>query len=363
MRCVTALMRLSKLVHSTICKAIFCFLFLQADLMLPWAQSAPKRRVAVFDFYTTATQSGIADASPQTTTSTSTAPRTGIAGGAPPQANAQDLGKGIAELLIIKLAQDGNVSVVEQNGIDKILAEQNLTNSNRADPTTAAKVGRILGVDGIILGTVTHYDYQEKMSGGNAARNLARAFTHGGTSFIVRYNVAAKVEISASLISSDTAEVLAVSQGVGEANLKAKRVDTLDPYGRVIMTSGGSSSTLNACTDKAVAQLVAQLETQFTKLPQHKNIVEGVIADASDSGKLILNVGAQQGIKIGDRFDVLRAGQEVRDPVTGKLLTRNDALLGEAIVTSVNDIFCVAQYSGSERLKIGDLVRSALPKQ
>ena len=55
--------------------------------------------------------------------------------------------------------------------IDKLIAEQNFSNSDRADPVTAAKIGRILGVDAIILGTITHYDYEDKVTGG------------GGTSF------------------------------------------------------------------------------------------------------------------------------------------------------------------------------------
>ena len=197
----------------------------------------------------------------------------------------------------------------------------------------------------------------------NAARNIARAMAHGGTSFLVKYDVMSDVEISARVISPDTAEVLGVAQGHAESRLKGRRADTLDPYGRLIITSGANSSILNECSGKAVAQLAAELETQFGKLPPRKVIIEGVVADVSDSGRLVLNVGAQQGVKIGDRFQVLRAGEEVRDPVSGKVLMRSDTLLGEAVVTSVNDISCVAQYHGTEPPKVRDLVRSgpALP--
>src|SRR5512138_3506756 len=69
----------------------------------------------------------------------------------------QDVGKGISELLAQKLVQDGKYSVIERNAIEKVLSEQNLGNSDRADAATAAKIGRILGVDAIIVGTITQF--------------------------------------------------------------------------------------------------------------------------------------------------------------------------------------------------------------
>src|SRR5258708_994826 len=59
----------------------------------------------------------------------------------------QDVGKGIADLLVQKLVQDGKFSVIERKALDKIIAEQNFNNSDRADPTSAAKIGKIRGVD------------------------------------------------------------------------------------------------------------------------------------------------------------------------------------------------------------------------
>jgi hypothetical protein len=41
---------------------------------------------------------------------------------------------------------------------------------------------------------------------------------------------------------------------------------------------------------------------------------------------------------------------------------RDDTLLGEAVVTSVNDISSIARYTGTEPVKIRDLVKS-VPKQ
>jgi len=43
-----------------------------------------------------------------------------------------DVGKGIADLLVTNLVKDGTYSLIERKALDKIMAEQNFSNSNRA---------------------------------------------------------------------------------------------------------------------------------------------------------------------------------------------------------------------------------------
>ena len=45
-----------------------------------------------------------------------------------------DLGKGISDLLVRHLVQNGAYSVIDRKTIEKVLAEQNFSNSDRADP-------------------------------------------------------------------------------------------------------------------------------------------------------------------------------------------------------------------------------------
>ncbi len=44
--------------------------------------------------------------------------------------------------------------MVERASLDKVLTEQGVQLSDIADPNTAAKVGRVLGVDALVLGNV-----------------------------------------------------------------------------------------------------------------------------------------------------------------------------------------------------------------
>src|SRR6202171_3394662 len=77
----------------------------------------------------------------------------------------QDIVKGIADLLVDKLVTDGQYSVIERKALDKILAEQNFSNSDRADPTSAARLGKVLGVDAIIIGSITQFGRDDKKTG------------------------------------------------------------------------------------------------------------------------------------------------------------------------------------------------------
>src|SRR5688572_15052669 len=73
-----------------------------------------------------------------------------------------DIGKGISDLLVKHLVKDGSYSVIERKALDKILAEQNFSNSDRANPTSAAQIGKLLGVDAIIIGSITQFGGENK---------------------------------------------------------------------------------------------------------------------------------------------------------------------------------------------------------
>lgn len=58
-----------------------------------------------------------------------------------------------ADLLTQDLLQHG-ADVIERQRLDAVLQEQNLAQSNILDPATVKKIGEILGVDAIFVGTV-----------------------------------------------------------------------------------------------------------------------------------------------------------------------------------------------------------------
>ena len=63
-----------------------------------------------------------------------------------------DLGKGMADQVVDALVNDGTFRVIERKKLDTVLAEQDFSQSDRADPSAAklSKVGKVLGVRYIV---------------------------------------------------------------------------------------------------------------------------------------------------------------------------------------------------------------------
>src|SRR5467141_2468985 len=89
----------------------------------------------------------------------------------------QDIGKGIADMLVGQLVRDGSYSVIERKQLDRVLQEQNFQQSARANASTAAQLGRLLGVDAIIIGSITQFGRDDKkmgIGGGSEERRVGK---------------------------------------------------------------------------------------------------------------------------------------------------------------------------------------------
>jgi curli biogenesis system outer membrane secretion channel CsgG len=81
-----------------------------------------------------------------------------------------DIGKGMADQVVDALVNDGTFRVIERKKLNTVLAEQDFSNSDRADPSAGklAKIGKVLGVKYIISGSITKFGGEEKNYGGGA---------------------------------------------------------------------------------------------------------------------------------------------------------------------------------------------------
>jgi|HubBroStandDraft_5_1064220.scaffolds.fasta_scaffold44575_2 curli biogenesis system outer membrane secretion channel CsgG len=276
-----------------------------------------------------------------------------------------DIGKGISDMLIDKLVNDGSFRVIERNQIDKILNEQNFANSNRADTATAAKIGHILGVDAVITGDITQFgrDDQNKNVGGMLGK-WGSGYGLGG---VGTQKSKAVVQITARMIDTSTGEILASASGKGES---ARSGTMLGGGGAGTGGFGGggggmgssnfAQTIIGEATTQAVATLAQNLAADSTKLPTivaPTVSVSGLVADASSSD-IIINVGTQAGVKVGDKLQISRVVRVVKDPVTGKPLRSIENPVGQLTVTSVDATSAVGTFSGSGKPQTGDTVKT-----
>ena len=299
----------------------------------------PKKRVAVFDFDYATVYSGVAS----------------IFG------TNVDVGKGVADLLVGNLVKSGTYSVIERKALEKVLAEQNFSNSDRANPTSAAKLGQLLGVDAIIIGSVTQFGRDDKTTsvGGGALGGIGRKYGLGG---VAKRESKAVVGLSARLVSTETAEILAVAEGKGESNrsgaslLGAGGSATASAGGAYDMTSSNFGGTiLGEAVNQAVSSLSRKLDQGSDRMPSRKVEIDGMVADVSE-GTLVLNVGSKGGVRVGDRLQVRRAIREIKDPASGRVIRRVEDKMGEVVITEVDELSSVGTYSGASPAKVGDKV-------
>src|ERR1700687_5181194 len=272
-----------------------------------------------------------------------------------------DVGKGISDLLVTYLVKDGSYSVIERKAMDKILAEQNFSNSDRANPNSAAKIGKLLGVDAIIVGSITQVGNDTKQTGGGEDGGGLGGFGLGG---FKHSNTKAIVALDARIVDIDTAEILAVAEGKGQSQRSSTSLTGGGGNWHGFGAGGvdfGSSDFQNTIIGEAVKAAVETMSTEVIagkdKLVARTIIVEGLVA-AVDGGQVILNVGTKAGVKVGDELSVERVSREIKDPATGKVLRRMSTSIGLVKVTDVDDVSSVCSVVTGTGFKTGDAVKT-----
>jgi curli biogenesis system outer membrane secretion channel CsgG len=304
------------------------------------AQAQQKKRVAVMNFDYATVQSGVQ----------------AIFG-----AN-QDIGKGIADLLVDKLVTDGVYSVIERKALEKVIAEQNFSNSDRADPTTAAKIAKVLGVDAIVIGSITQFGRDDKQTNLGGVGRLTDRFGVGGVS---RKESKAVVAVTARMIDTSTAEILASVTGRGESNRSGTGL--IGAGGSAAAAAGGvldmraanfANSILGEAVSASVKSVAQQLEAKAGALPTRTVSIEGLVADAAADGIIVVNVGSAAGVKVGDVLQIKRVSRKITDPATGKVLRQIEDSVGEIKVTEVDAQSAVGKFTGTGQPKVGDTVKN-----
>jgi len=272
-----------------------------------------------------------------------------------------DVGKGITDLLTTMLVQDGTYRLVDRKILDKIIAEQNMSNSDRFDSKSAAKLGKLLGADAIITGSITQFGNEtQNQNVGGGGGGLGR-FGIGGFS---HKKSKAIVTIDARIVDIDTAEILGVAQGHGESSRESTSMTGggggWSGWGGGHVDFGASdfrNTIIGEAINNAVAQLSQGLIADNAKFQARTITVEGLVA-AVVGGQIVLNVGSGTGIKVGDQMNVERVTQIIKDPSTGQVIRRLASPVGVIRITDVDAKSAVGVVVSGTDIKVGDAVKT-----
>jgi curli biogenesis system outer membrane secretion channel CsgG len=258
--------------------------------------------------------------------------------------------RGISDLLTNQLVKEGSYILIERSRIDAVLAEQNLGASGRIEPTTAAQIGRTLGVDAVLIGSITKFDMEDKTKG----------FSFGGVFGGSRKQIAT-VQIAARLINTATGEILTVVEGTGQSEQK----DATGGVGLFGTTSSSDSRgrVLGEAAEKAVAEVSTQLVAaapKLSSLPTLAPRIDALIADVTGN-QVVINKGGRDGFRPGMVLSVERVTKTVKDPTTGKVLRVVSQPIGRVQLVEVDATSSVGKVIAGKggSFKVGDRAKAA----
>lgn len=315
-------------------RMLSCFLCFALLLLADPAAAQQKTRIAILSFDAAAVEASAAKA----------------------LGTSRDVGAFMSELVVGELLKGSTYTIVERQALDQVLKEQNFSNSNRADPKTAAAIGRVLGVDAIVVGSVTQFSVEESAVevGSSPLGRLTRGVLGGGK----RVNSSANVGVTARMVDTRSAEVLMAASGSGESS-KASVAATGYATGDIDLTSRSfQESMLGEAVNRAVQQVASTLNGFGSKAAASRVGYSGLVADVSGN-TLIVNVGRRSGVQVGDSIEISRPGRTILDPQTKKVLRVMVDRIATAKVIEVDDASATATVSGPGSVQVGDQVKLA----
>ena len=189
------------------------------------------------------------------------------------------LGKQASDMLAARLVESGAFLVFERPDLNQVAREQAITGQ-----------GRIIGVDTLILGSVTEF-------------GRSTTGESGFLSSTKRQTAHAKVEIR--LADARTGQIFFSAAGSGEATTESGEVAGFGSHANY-------DATLN---DKAIGAAISEvmnaLVTKLNERPWRTDILK------VQGSSVYISGGAHQGLRVGDLLAVMRPGDTVKSAQTG----------------------------------------------
>jgi len=255
--------------------------------------------------------------------------------------SAEDVGQKLGTMMTTALQSTGRFRVLERQNIGDIKDEIKIGEDIGKNPS-AVKKGNVLGAQVIVRCSVTEFQPHAKKQGGGIS--LGHVTIGGGGD-------ESKVVVDVKIFDANTSEVLYSEKAEGSSK----------SGGGAVGFSVGSFSAAGGASKSDPAELATRhaIESAVYKICMKMQNIPWEIKIASvDGGSIFVACGTQDGIKVGDVFQVYKPGVAIKDPDTGESLGRApDKLLGTVEVTDVAEKTCSVKYAGNEPLGVGYVLK------
>ncbi|MGD1874176.1 MAG: CsgG/HfaB family protein [Mastigocoleus sp.] len=261
-------------------------------------------------------------------------------------------GQGVSNILVDKLVKSGKFSVIERTKIESILEEQDFDTSGRVDPNTAAKIGRLLGAELVVFGSITGANIESNRgsAGGLKVPVFGRVRVRGKQK-------KANVKINVRVVNATTGEIILAAEGNGKSNQTDGGLGTSKVY--VNNNSSKDDQLLTLATADAINQVAQKISSGVNKSGESQNAsvdAGALIADVSGS-TVIINKGSADGYTQGMKLSVEKVVKVVKDPATGAELRKITENIGTIELTEVDSSSSVGKIISGTKLKVGNVAK------
>lgn len=242
------------------------------------------------------------------------------------------IGEAAADILCTILQKTGRFIVIPQQDMASILEQQSLGASGVIDPATAAKMGKILGLNAIVTGAITAYSEVEE-----------------GQDLLVykQKKQVARVTVDYRIVDTTTGVQIMADSGQGVYSKSTGGV--LGLGAKSSYDTDLRDGALRDALTKAMVNMLAQLEEK-----EWSGRIAGI------KGNMVyINAGKKTGLKVGDILVVQELGDKIIDPQTGVPIGYAPGRIkGELMVTSFfgNDGSVAVVRSGAG-FRVNDIVK------
>jgi|SRR5690554_1873770 len=200
---------------------------------------------------------------------------------------------GVVEMITDRLANEEDLVLMERNRIKDILTEQRFQYSGMVDLSTAVEIGRILGVDILVLGNLNEFYIS-----GSSGIEYGPLQIKGTT---------VKTELSSRLVGVETGRILASIKAEGKETGLNFSLDELE--GLSVDSRQFKESVMGKALTKAVDSFARQFKKGLKQI-DHRLSDEGRKISGEVVGikgnYIIVNLGGEQGISTGIKLRVYR---------------------------------------------------------
>ncbi len=242
------------------------------------------------------------------------------------------IGEAAADILGTILQKTGRFIIIPQQDVASILDQQAMGASGAINPATAAKMGKVLGLNAMVTGAITAYSEAEE-----------------GSDYLVykKKKQIARVTVDYRIVDTTTGIQMVADSGQGV--YEKKTGGALGLGSKSSYDADLRDGALRDALTKAMVNMLPQFERQ-----------EWSGRIASIKGRTVyLNAGQKTGLKVGDLLMVQELGEEIIDPQTNVSLGRAPGpLKGELMVTGFfGSDGSVAIIKSGAGFKANDLVK------